>query len=178
MRRVKRLAARLLRIYRAAPKAVRRAGAEWYRKARVAAWAMAREAGVSMSTAAGVIAALSPRLQWTHNVNAARAMLLGRQVTGVFKASVVKARRIIAGERPGDVLGGPKVRAFYAALCGDDSQAVVDVWVSRAAGLRTDAPSEREYATVAQALQLAASHANVPTAHLQAAVWVEVRGRA
>lgn len=177
MRRIRALARRLSRIYQRTTDDVRKAGAAWYRQARLKAYHMAQATGHTLRTAAGVIAALSPRLSWTANVRAAHMVLGGLTPSGVFKASLAKAIAIREGMKPLSVLGGPKVRAFYRALIGHDSAAVVDVWVARAAGVGTQL-TPKAYAEVASALKLAAREAKVPTAHLQAAVWVEVRGRA
>lgn len=177
MRAVRSMARRLVKLYRAASETVRRVGRDWYRNARRTAWGLATEAGVTLRTAAGVIAALSPRLQWRTNVRAARAMLLGENPSGVFKASKAKARRIIAGESPDEVLSGPKVRAFFDALCGNESAAVVDVWIARAVGLDR-APTNDEYGRIALALRLASIETGERVAPLQAIAWVQVRGRA
>lgn len=171
------MAQRLVRLYRAATEAMKAAGRDWYRRARVLAWDMATECGVTLRTAAGVIAALSPRLQWVANVRAARRMLQGTDPSGVFKASKAKARRIIAGESPEAVLSGPKVRAFFDALCGNDAAAVVDVWIARAVGLDR-VPTDDDYRRVALALRLARIETGERVAQLQAIAWVQVRGRA
>lgn len=178
MRRVRAFVRRLVRWWRAADTATRDAGRAWYRTARRTAKRLARAHGCTLQTAAGVIAVLSPRLQWARNVTAAAEVLEGRsRVPGVFRASLAKARRIAAGERPEDVLSGPKVRAFYAALLGDLDAAVVDVWIARAAGIE-DAPTDREYAQVAEALRMGAREVGEPTAVFQATTWVAIRGRA
>ena len=177
MRRIKRLAARLVAVFQSATRAVKRQGADWYRLAGAAARSMARKHGVTRACAAGVIAALSPRLTWSYNVRAAELTLQGGDVPGVFRASLAKARRIAAGERPLSVLSGPKVRAFYRALMGDTSAAVVDVWTARAAGVLGDAGPAR-LLEVASALRLAAAEVGRPVAHVQATAWVVVRGRA
>jgi hypothetical protein len=178
VRAVRTFARRLVALWRAADRSVRRAGSGWYAEAHRTARRMARECGVSLATAAGVMAAISPRLTWKHNVNAARTLLSGGMPTGVFRASVAKARRILLGERPLKVLSGPKVRAFYRALMGDESAAVVDVWTARAAGLDPEALTPARYEQVAQALRLGAAEVGTTTARLQAVAWVAVRGRA
>lgn len=137
---------------------------------------MAQRHGVSVSTAAGVIAALSPRLHWDQNLLAASRCLGSEDVPGVFMANLVKAQRIFAGERPLDVLSGPKVRAFYLAILGRQAP-VVDVWVARAAGIRREL-TPRRYSEAARALTVAAERAGVPTTTFQATVWVAERGRA
>jgi hypothetical protein len=96
--------------------------------------------------AAGVIAALSPRLAWRKNVEYAKLayMVHGTMqndaivwpdgtreayFTGMIptlNANARKAFRILNGEDPEDVLGGPKVRAFYFTIVNPtDPRAVV-----------------------------------------------------
>ena len=140
---------------------------------------MARIHGCTLATSAGVIAALSPRLGWTYNVLAADLVLgQAEHVPGVFRASLAKARRIAEGARPTAVLSGPKVRAFYRALMGDESAAVVDVWTARAAGLDGSQLTPKQYDAVARALRMGADEVGTTTSRLQAVAWVAVRGRA
>lgn len=173
---MQRVAARLLKHWYAATADQRKDGREWYVKANREARRLARLHGVSLATAAGVIAALSPRLQWTSNVRAAHKLLDGQDVTGVFLASLTKAQHIYTGERPLRILSGPKVRAFYGALMGRP-EAVVDVWIARAAGVDA-ALTPKSYATVAGALQMAADSVRVPVHVFQATTWVQIRGKA
>lgn len=168
----------LLDAWAQAPDDVRAKGLAWYRGARMMVKAIARKNGVSHAVAAGVVAALSPRLQWAVNVRCADTVLGGGIPRGVFKTSLHKALRITrGGERPSVVLSGPKTRAFYKALMGDDQAAVVDVWVLRAVRW-TRKVTDRAYARIAGALRAAADAVGVPTAQLQAVAWVAVRGRA
>lgn len=176
---IRRLARRLVALWHAADHAVRTAGVQWYRTARATARRLARVHSCSLATAAGVIAALSPRLGWTYNVLAADLVLgHAERVPGVFRTSLAKARRIADGARPSAVLGGPKVRAFYRALMGDTSAAVVDVWTARAAGVDPVGLSPKLYDQVARALRMGADEVGTTTSSLQAVAWVSVRGRA
>jgi hypothetical protein len=179
MRKIRRFARRLVALWHAADSAARTAGVQWYRAARAMARKLGRMHGCSAATAAGVIAALSPRLTWSYNVIAAEAVLAkAERVPGVFRANLAKARAIAAGARPLTVLSGPKVRAFYRALCGDSSAAVVDVWTARAAGVDPQGLSPQLYAQVARALKLGADEVGTTTSAFQAVAWVAVRGRA
>lgn len=152
-------------------------GAEWYARAHQTVLHMARESGTTRQVAAGVVAALSPRLHWCRNVTMARNLLTGKPVTGVFAASLTKARRIIRGSRPLVVLGGNKVRAFYKALLGDTGAAVIDVWLLKASGL---APGTRVtdavYHQISSHLAALAQRLGITVASLQATIWVSVRG--
>lgn len=172
------MTARLVRIYQSAPQEVRYAGKTWYASARAEARSMAREHGTTEAVAAGVIAALSPRIHWVRNLYVARLLLAGERVTGVFKTSLIKARRILAGERPLGVLSGPKTRAFYRAILGDQSAAVIDVWMLRAVNYAKDKLRDHEYDLITSALAKAARLVGTSIARMQAVVWAVVRGRA
>lgn len=140
------------RAYRAATDADREAGQVWYARARVLAADLARRerdhgprvragwADVTLvERAAGVIAALSPKVSWPRNVRLAEAMYrlyVDRDANGAAKAlalpgvlgvNAFKAVRILwDGEDPREVLGGPKVRAFWWTIVNpDDPRAVV-----------------------------------------------------
>lgn len=179
MRLVRRFARRLVALWRAADRASRTAGVQWYRAARATARRLARAHHCTPATAAGVIAALSPRLTWKYNVLAADLVLgQAEHVPGVFRASLAKGRAIADGARPLSVLSGPKVRAFYRALMGDEDAAVVDVWTARAAELDAAELSPKMYDAIAHALRMGADEVGTTTSRLQAVAWVAVRGRA
>lgn len=170
----------LTRHYRAATELTEQleGGEGWYRESRRIARKLAREHGVTLSVAAGVLAAISPRMRWGSNISYAHAILAGIPVQGVFSMNLEKAHRIMAGERPLDVLGGPKVRAFYRAIMGDGQAVVIDVWMLRAVGWTKKTLSAREYERVSDSLREAAEAAGIDPADFQAIVWTQVRGGA
>lgn len=59
---------RLIEAWNQATTEDREAGEEWYKAARAAVANMAARHGVSKSCAAGVVAALSPRIHWSRNL--------------------------------------------------------------------------------------------------------------
>lgn len=178
MRKSDPIVRRLVRTYGQASILGENGGTAWYRESQATAAAIARETGVSVEVAAGVIAALSPRMQWRANVRAATDACAGRSY-GALGTSKRAAARIIAGEHPLDVLQGPKVRAFYSAIMGDEDAAVVDVWMLRAMGEdASKSPTRKRYAELADAIATAASIVGIGTATFQAIVWAHVRGAA
>lgn len=124
---------------------------------------------------AGVIAALSPRVPWQRNIELA----LGFGMTGnasCLGASVANAR---AASWDGyGVLTGLKTLNFAQAIAGVDSAVTIDVWMMRAAGFRSDAPSRRNYPWIASALRLVARRAGLTPRTCQALIWCKVRGSA
>jgi hypothetical protein len=200
---------RITRAYRASTAAHRAAGLGWYAEA----WRVANEiaeglvgAGVWTSwdertrdalarQVAGVIAALSPRCQWSTNVVWARAVMFaawnGLDMPAVStKPNRRTAWRIANGEHPltalgtlsptGRVISGHKVRAFWANICGDVTAVTVDIWAIRAA-MGAHAPADGSinaalYELTADAYRRAAAILGITPRECQAAVWVHTRG--
>ena len=164
-------------------------GLGWYGRALEGAHALLPN---DPSRAAGVIAALSPRCHWSTNVGWAASVVeaaeSGDRCPEVHtRAMRALAWRIARGERPLDVLNGPKVRAFYANITGDLERVTIDVWAARAAegaAVPKDkngvdiAPSGRRYALLERASVECARIVGLAPRDLQAAVWVHVRGAA
>lgn len=135
----------ITRTFRATTQEDRVNGREWYARARRLSERLAAGAATSVGPlldedevrrAAGVVAALSPRLAWRKNVEYAELAYAHRHLPiGEFaaliptlKANATKAYRILNGEDPDVVLGGPKVRAFYFTIVNptDTRTVVVD----------------------------------------------------
>ena len=94
-------------------------GATWYREAQDIAIVIGRLGGYkdhqALFVGAGILAALSPQVEWGDNIQWAIQLV----VKGIRKQTWRnhdKAVRILQGEKPNDVLGGNKVRAFYKAI--------------------------------------------------------------
>ncbi len=158
-------------------------GARWYSTARLTAAALAAGTKIGVGHAAGVIAALSPRVRWSTNVEAASTLIsaAGRTVVAPSVAGYSrnrdKAWAIANGGSPWEILGGPKVRSFFANIMGDDNAVTIDVWAARAAeGVSNKrAPSGRRYTDLADAYRMAASARDVSPMVMQATVWVYIR---
>lgn len=121
-------------------------GREWYRRANALAVELANtqwkpgyqhaEADLAdwdreLSKAVAVIAVLSPQESWDRNVEKARRIYAEWDATKAarpigdyrmlaswpgLKTNATKALRILDGEKPEDVVSGPKVTAFYRAI--------------------------------------------------------------
>lgn len=189
------------RTYRNATDAHRAHGATWYADARRTAASMLPPGEIYTARACAVVAALSPRLTWAGNVDAARLAcqlwLMGHDrdyfVANVptLKANALKAWRILEGEAPLDVLGGQKVRAFYACIvsAGEDPNAVCvdmhahDIAVGRVTddATRGTLSTLRGYGAIADAYRRAARILSreygreISPCEVQAATWVAWR---
>lgn len=187
---------RVLRWYRAASAEQHAAGLAWYATARDACHDMASRYRnyYSPEQVAACMAALSPQVSWEKNLQAcADALYLhssgewrGESLPGYagYGENVRKSAAILSGDL--DALRGPKVSAFAAAMMGDLSHVVVDVWATRAARDdrsnllhayrdREEVPKVREYRAIAEAYRRAARIAGIEPAVMQAIVWVTVR---
>src|SRR6266542_4430855 len=103
----------VLHVYRAADSHHKAAGFSWYSDARQFALGLD---SADVSRAAGVIAALSPQTSWSHNMTLANRAFIEGFASGHTTDFVTKANAILDGETPLDVLGGDKVRNFYANI--------------------------------------------------------------
>ncbi len=175
---------RIVRAWGAATADDLAAGMSWYQRASDLADALAAGTPFSKEQCAGVIAALSPRCQWSANVRGAQRMVAAatarepEPVVAGLRSNRSKAWRILAENAdPADVLSGPKVRAFYANICGDTDRVTVDVWAAHAAEGRADknAPKGGRYVRLERAYQLAADLLGVTPRECQAAVWTYFR---
>ena len=115
------------------------AGVAWYHRAKDVVEGLAKDYGLSTANVAAVIAALSPNVRWSTNVNAARTILDAwyngddePPVPG-YPANRTKAWKILQTGNT-DHLSGPKVEAFAANLRGDLQYVTIDMWAMRAIG--------------------------------------------
>lgn len=175
------------RVFRSATDAEREEGRTWYARARATAETLAIVHGVTVETAAGVLAALSPQKGWGPNVDLAERSLEAREGIGHTGANNAKVTAIIAGAEPLSVLGGDKVRAFYALIVssGQTREVCVDRHAYSVAAGRfvpeTPKLTPRQYDAVAETYRRAARILSrelgreVPPAEVQAVTWVAWR---
>lgn len=157
-----------------------RDGMAWYPEAQALTRRMADATGHDAETCAGVISALSPRTQWTVNVDRAWTMLQTGTCPGLSRSRDA-ASAIVSGASWQDIIRGPKTRAFTVAIIsgGSAGRAVVDAWAARAAtdGIY-DAVAPCRYDDVAEAYALAAARTGMTVHAAQAVAWVVTRGGA
>lgn len=184
---------RILKWHDGASDADRHTGLTWYDDARAFAGTLAKGTGYSVAQVAGVIAVLSPQVDWNGNmrgaVNACAHHMAGQRPERIdeysgYRANVAKAWRVLDGDL--DAVRGPKVEAFAAAIRGDMSHVVVDAWAIRAArdarrALALYASEDEqdgivEKRAIAEAYRRAAALRGITPSAMQAVVWVAVRG--
>jgi len=167
----------ILAAYKQASKDQRRRGADWYPAAHQLA-DMLSDGHPRMG--AGVIAALSANKSWTENQKLAARCFDGN-MSGTFEDALTKVRRIMAGERPEDVLPMTvKTGNFFRCIADPhDQEAVVidrhahDVAVGERFGKRDRGLSNvRRYAALAHAYREAARKLRMTPNVLQAIVWL------
>lgn len=157
------------------------AGARWYTDGRRACrtlGGLARSVGAGddfrdhADYAAGVVAVVSPRTTvWGGLLQACR--WIARGVPPWLPSVAASLRRFES--TTGDI-AGPKTRAFAAALSGDTSAVVLDVWVLRAIGAPAGSvPRGARYVELADRVRGAALLLDASPAAVQAALWLAVR---
>jgi len=171
------LRGRLMELVRELPAEAWTEGDRWYPAARSTAEEMAAATGYTVEQCAAVIAHLSPRQQWTRNVDSAWQVVTFGHTAGLSR-SVNGALSALASDKPLDTLTGRKTHAFAKAIAGDEDQVPIDVWMLRAFGLPENRKVRvRLYTLLTDVVREVAEEIGCTPAVLQAAVWVHVRGR-
>jgi hypothetical protein len=172
------LTRRIVALYESADESTVWEGAVWYSAARDDCAILAREFNLTLDQACGIVAALSPNLRWERNIRAARNVLQGG-TSEAYPANEYKARRIQNGELPLDVLGGLKVRAFYAniASAGLDNSVTVDGHAFNAAynliqPVKAARITPRQNSAIQRAYRAAARLKGTTPPAMQAIVWI------
>ena len=152
------------------------AARSWYSDAARFCRVLAHGTGWDLPTAAAVVSAFSPRERWGTNKGKAMQYACGMIPSGL-RSNVQRADRCV---RMGlDGLGnGPKIRAFAHAMLGNADAVVIDSWMCRAAGLRSDSPTPTEYSAIADAVRDLATEYGMRPVDMQALLWILVRGKA
>jgi len=102
-------------------------GRNWYHIASNEIDKMATISGVDKEIIAAVIAALSPRAEWNHNLNSAYQLIVNKnkQFYKGFKTNLRKALKILKTKNL-EELKGYKVNCFYKNLLGDLNEITID----------------------------------------------------
>ncbi len=177
----------LLKVYAKAEPAEITAGVGWYPNANAIVREWAGHYRYTVDTTAGVVAALSPQLEWERNLIIADDVLAGRNpsIGGVLhsnlrKAEIIrdsdwKSSKATIGARMLEIFpGGPKVNNFACNLAGDLSYVTVDTHAAQA-GLNDPLAVVRlawtQYRIFAACYTRAAEKAGRTPAEFQAIVW-------
>jgi hypothetical protein len=129
----------------------------------------------------GSFAAMASNMSWGPNETVVRrAYANGRRIPGGLPDSVRKAQACLDGTDPLEVLGGKKIRAFYASMLEPQGDSVCidrhahDIAAGQAMPGRTRPLLGRKdgYETIAAAYVAAASLVGISPVELQAITWV------
>jgi len=163
-------------------------GAQWYPEVNSFCRVLANYEHLPLENVAGCVAALSPQCSWPENLRATLALVKTR-TTGpslTLPRNQSKAFSIVhEGIKPEDVLGGLKVKAFYAnILKPQHSKAVtIDTHAARAAFGIPDLTTKhlswifrpKGNRLLQQAYKNVAKRYKVLPSTLQATVWLRVK---
>lgn len=178
-------------------------GWDWYRTEQEHTARAARAIGVDHERFVGMVAATSPRMQWTQNIGVAQKAArfsddhrdlegeaLHDYITtvdkpGMLRPSLWKAVRIHRGEPIGEVLGEKKTYNFHHNLIdptGTEDMVTMDIWMHRALlGGRNPSTKEGSYLTdggydwSADIVRKIARDVGYAPQHVQAIIWTEIK---
>lgn len=136
---------------------------------------------ITHRTAAGILAALSPATGWGDNVAGSLEFVITGRMLAQTPLFNERAARILNGERPESVLGGRKVRSFFANLAEPTQSGPVTIDRHALSILFRRPLSERQqkemlslggYTFAAAAYRAAARRIGIRPHELQAITWV------
>lgn len=172
----------ILTVWDRTPHHVREQGWSWYCDANAIAFEIAETHGYSLEAVAGVIAVLSPTLNWDTNVLAAREFVETGYTQWQTGTNNWKAAQCLLGHF--DAIRGRKVHAFWKAIVnpyGDDIPVIdrhaLAVYLGHSVPDREQGVLQRKGARdiIERAYVRAARSANVPVHVIQAATWCQWR---
>ncbi len=169
----------IVKAYDGLPCSVQTNGSRWYNNARGQALRIAAETGKPFEHVVGVIARLSPGVNWEANLVAARELCRFGEVPGYqgYPANVDRARAVLVdgwSEPP----RGPKISAFYWNILepSDPTRVTLDRHMLRLMSWPHDrAPHPAAYSRLALPWFRAARTLGLVTCQVQAALWLAVR---
>jgi hypothetical protein len=178
----------VLHAYRAASPQFKREGAAWYDTAAEVSRGVAEVAGIPFENGAAIVAALSPRCQWSKNIEwayaIAHAHYEGLPLPLMGLGNNLR-RATIALTSLDDIKrskGTLKVYNFYGSIVGIRGSVCIDTHAVRIAegnpkhsGL---IGGDRKYHMYADAYRQAARTIRRSARDIQAITWVDFRGRA
>lgn len=184
----------LLTLYQSASQESILEGFHWYESAHRECEEIAEKYHLGIDQVCGVIAAISPGLAWEENIPQAKELIFAWKhghpipMVGVYgRTNRDKAIRILDGGSPREVLGGPKVLAFYENILNphDPDYVCIDrhalsAWKGTALNdvrLHTLFGRPRTLRKVQQELISAARQVGLTPNRFQAIVWIEWRKR-
>jgi len=165
-------------------------GRGWYKSAHKKVLALASASGYTVEQVAGVVAVLSPMVEWNLNWKSAERLCRGKgKARGVpgFSANRSKAKAILAlkiTEKTGEVeshVRGPKVNPFYHSLLDPnypkpviDTQMIAAFYegVAYRDDLKPVAQSEKRKAPIYAAVKTLAKERSWTVAEMQGVLWI------
>ena len=160
-------------------------GRDWYKTAHNKVLALAKASGYSPEQVAGVVAVLSPMVEWNLNWKSAERFCKGKgKARGIpgFASNRNKAKNILKSpDNVEDYVRGPKVNPFYHSLLDPayprpvvDTQMIAAFYegVAYRDDLKFVSGSEKRKEPIYAAIETLAGERQWPVAEMQAVLWV------
>lgn len=149
---------------------------KWYQDAHGICLDLSNEYKQPLDVTVGIVAVLSPQIDWEWNIPAAKAVLSGHGTSRALGANMQKAKKILQTGAVFPYLSGQKVECFYQNILQPDLDTVVtlDRWAVRAAidSLSwSNGLTPKRHAILTAAYREAAAVTNLLPHEIQADVW-------
>lgn len=148
----------------------------WYSEAQDIAKSMSDLSGLTIEKCASILAAFSPRERWSTNVKYANQFISGGTPPTLTNNINMAYAAMVNGF---SALNGLKTNSFARNIAGDMDAVTIDVWMIRAAGLDgAKGVNDTQYRILTEIVRDLAVDYRMAPAHIQALIWIIVRGNA
>lgn len=148
----------------------------WYSEAQDIAKSMSNLSGLSIEKCASILAAFSPRERWASNVKYAHLFILGATPPTLGNNIKMAYAAMIHGF---DALNGLKTNSFARNIAGDMDAVTIDTWMIHAAGMdKSKGINNSQYRILSEIVKDIAVDYRMAPAHIQALIWIIIRGKA
>lgn len=153
----------------------KRQGKTWYKEAHDYCVALSKEFGIDLRIVIGIMAALSPRREWTLNKRQTRFYLEGKRNLHT-RIQMSKCNRIYAGSDIELVLGGLKTINFYRNILNpkDFDPCTIDLWMLRLYP-SVISLTPKKYESIKKDFNEVAKLKGTITNRVQATCWISMR---
>lgn len=156
-------------------------GKYWYQDTHQLCKHWSQETGYSMVQVVGILAVLSPMINWSTNKKWTYQVLTRDNPPNyMFQANLDKALRIKYGENPSEVIGPKslKVRSFFANILRPHGSSItIDRHMLRIIGWHKETVTPKQYRELGSMFQTQARYHKLKPCEYQAILWCHTRGK-
>lgn len=148
-------------------------GLFWYSDSRDYLRSLSDSTKVPFKSVCGIIAALSPRINWRTNIFNTIALCKSKKIAGLYK-NIEKAKKIKKTGIVMKYLSGPKVTSFFLNLLGNEDEVTIDTLMINCYhnSFERQSVTKQERIDMIETIERIAKRHHLTNCQVQAIIWV------